>query len=202
VAAAKANQTITFNLSITPIVGQTFTVSAASSSGLTVSFAASGGCFLIGTSVTITSAGACTITASQAGNDDYNAAPNVARTIYAAYTFVGFSQPVDNNGTVNAVKAGQAIPLKWRLLDFSGNPVLNLTSATVNVQDLNCSLGTTADLLEEVAAGASGLQNLGNGYYQLNWKSPVSYAKSCKTMTLNLGEGPSAVHAALFTFTK
>jgi hypothetical protein len=50
-----------------------------------------------------------------------------------------------------------------------------------------------------VVAGSSDLQNLGNGYYQLNWKSPTSYASSCKTLQLNIG---GATHNALFQFTK
>ena len=51
-----------------------------------------------------------------------------------------------------------------------------------------------------VAAGASGLQNLGDGNYQLNWKSPTSYAGSCKRLRLDLGDGSS--HTADFKFTK
>jgi hypothetical protein len=51
---------------------------------------------------------------------------------------------------------------------------------------------------EEFAAGGSGLQNLGGGYYQLNWKTPKSYAGSCKTLKLELGVGQE--HIALFQF--
>jgi hypothetical protein len=50
-----------------------------------------------------------------------------------------------------------------------------------------------------VVAGSSGLQNLGNGYCQLNWKSPTIYAGSCKTLHLNIG---GVTHDALFQFTK
>lgn len=50
------------------------------------------------------------------------------------------------------------------------------------------------------AAGVSGLQNLGNGYYQFNWATPKSYANSCKTLHLALGDG--ADHTAQFKFTK
>jgi hypothetical protein len=121
-------------------------------------------------------------------------------TYSVSYKFVGFDSPVDNNGVLNAAKAGQAIPLKWRLLDASSNPVTNLASVKVTATSLACSLGTTTDALEEYAAGSSGLQNLGNGYYQFNWKSPTNYANSCKTLNLDLGEG--SPHTALFKFTK
>jgi hypothetical protein len=65
---------------------------------------------------------------------------------------------------------------------------------------LTCPAGTTTDTIEEYAAGNSGLQNLGDGYYQWNWKSPSNYANSCKTLKLNLGEGFE--HTALFQFKK
>jgi hypothetical protein len=120
------------------------------------------------------------------------------------YQFVGFSPPVDNPPTMNVAKAGQAIPLKWRLLNASGEPVTNLASSSVKVTvtSLACSAGTTLDLIEEYAAGGSGLQNLGNGYYQWNWKTPTIYAYSCKTMKLDLGEGAGHEHIALFQFRK
>ena len=172
------------------------------SSGLPVSFAASGSCTVSGTNVSVTGVGPCTITASQGGNGNYNAAPNVTQSFNANYNFTGFASPVDNNNVLNTAKAGQAIPLKWRLTDASGNPVTNLSSVKVTATSLNCALGTTTDLLEEYAAGSSGLQNLGDGYYQFNWKSPTTYANSCKTLNVDVGEGAAVTHTALFKFTK
>lgn len=118
----------------------------------------------------------------------------------ATTRFVGFSAPVDNPDVVNVVNAGRAVPLKWRLLRADGTPVTNLASAAIRVTSRPCELGTTPDLLEETSAWASGLQNLGNGYYQLNWGSPKTYAQSCKTLHLDLGEG--ITHDAFFNFTK
>jgi len=118
------------------------------------------------------------------------------------FHFSGFAQPVDNNGILNAANAGQAIPLKWRLVDANGAPVTNLASVRVTVESLTCPAGSTTDQLEEYAPGSSGLQNLGNGYYQLNWATPKSYAKSCKTMKLDLGEGPAVNRIALFQFVR
>jgi hypothetical protein len=116
------------------------------------------------------------------------------------YAFDGFSAPVNNDGVLNIAKAGQTIPLKWRLTDASGSPVTNLASAAVTVASLSCSSGSSTDQIEEYASGGSGLQNLGNGYYQYNWQTPKNYANSCKTMQLNLGEG--STHIALFKFVK
>ena len=62
----------------------TATVSATASSGLAVSFAASGSCTVTTATVHLTGAGACTVTASQAGNANYNAAPPVSQTFSIA----------------------------------------------------------------------------------------------------------------------
>ena len=99
---------------------------------------------------------------------------------------------------MNFAKAGQTIPLKWRVIDENGDPVTDITSVEVSATTLQCDAGITSDQVEEYATGDSGLQNLGDGYYQYNWKTPRSYAKSCKTLKLNLGDG--VVHEALFHF--
>jgi hypothetical protein len=137
---------------------------------------------------------------------------NVGNTSTAAscnytvgYNFAGFSAPVDRPNTMNVSKAGQAIPLKWRLTDATGAPVSNVTSVTIQAVDLNCNLGTTQDQIEEYAAGSSGLQNLGDGYYQFNWKTPTGYAGSCKSVTLAFGSGGLGYvekPLAYFTFKK
>src|SRR5207302_213223 len=75
---AKANQTTTFNaLANTTCCDADFNVSATASSGLPVSFTATGNCTIAGNTVHLTGAGSCTITAAQAGNANYNAAANV-----------------------------------------------------------------------------------------------------------------------------
>jgi serine protease AprX len=288
------NQTITFDA----IPGKTFgdadfSVSAAASSGLAVSFSASGNCTISDSTVHITGAGSCTITASQAGLDVYGIdqtapkpwypAPNVSQTFSIAramltvtadnqtqilngpnpaftfkitgfvnnetpavlstqpvctsiatqtspvgqypitcsggaadnydftyvngtltilYNFSGFFQPIDNPPLLNIANSGRAIPIKWRLTDYYGNPVTNLSSVNVAAATLICSLGTTPDQLEEYATGSSGLLNQGDGYYHFNWASPKSYAGSCKTLVFDLGEGAGQGHTVLFQFTK
>ena len=82
---AKANQTITFGALSDKTFGDAdFNVSASSTSGLTVSFGATGACTVTGTTVHLTGAGSCTITASQAGDSNYNAASDVARSFNIA----------------------------------------------------------------------------------------------------------------------
>ena len=85
IAAAMVNQTVGA-LSFTPstvIVGGTTTVSATASSGLAVTFTSTTPtiCSVSGTSVTALAGGMCTIAGDQAGNDSYNAAPQVTQAI-------------------------------------------------------------------------------------------------------------------------
>jgi hypothetical protein len=153
-----------------------------------------------GSAIDTSSVGAKSFTVNAADNAGN---PNSAIVSYnVEYNFSGFSSPVDSSPTLNVAKAGQSIPLKWRITDANGLPVTSLSSVSVTVASLSCSLGTTPDALEEYASGGSGLQNLGDGYYQFNWKTPQTYANSCKTLKLNLGEGSGFEHTALFKFTR
>src|SRR5205085_7777352 len=75
---AKASQTITF----AALPGKTFgdpdfSVGATASSSLAVTFGASGNCTVTGSTVHLTGAGSCTITASQAGDSNFNPAADV-----------------------------------------------------------------------------------------------------------------------------
>ena len=58
-----------------------FEISATATSGLPVSFSASGACSVSGSMVTVNEAGSCTLTASQAGDANFQPAPDVVLTI-------------------------------------------------------------------------------------------------------------------------
>ena len=103
------NQTITFG----PLADKTygdadFNVTATASSGLPVSFTASGSCSVTGAMVHITAAGGCTITANQAGGGQYNPAPPVQQSFNIAkatpvVTVTGGTFPY--NGATHAASA-------------------------------------------------------------------------------------------------
>ena len=60
-----------------------------------------------------------------------------------------------------------------------------------------CSATAPFDAVETYS-GVSGLQYLGNGSWQFNWKAPKSYAGLCRT--LHLGLADSTAHVAAFSF--
>ncbi|MEZ4615446.1 MAG: multicopper oxidase domain-containing protein [Caldilineaceae bacterium] len=104
-AQAQVAQSITFGALPGLTFGDAdFTVSATASSGLPVSFVAGGNCTVAGTTVHLTGAGSCTITASQAGNASYLPAPDVQQSFAIAQavstTVVTFEAgPYDYRGT-------------------------------------------------------------------------------------------------------
>ncbi len=115
--------------------------------------------------------------------------------------FSGFFSPVENYPILNSAKAGQAIPVKWRITDPNGVPIsdpasfASLTSSGINCGNLS---GNTESAVEEYSSGDSGLQYSGDGYWQFNWKTPKTYAGQCRSMVLTLGDG--SMHDAVFKF--
>lgn len=88
---AKADQTITFgSLSDMNHGDPDFSVSATADSSLDVSFVGSGACSVVADSVHLTTKGTCTVTASQAGDTNWNAAPDVAQS----FTVTDVTAPV------------------------------------------------------------------------------------------------------------
>ncbi len=80
-AIAKADQAIFFDgVADKSQRDPDFALTASASSGLEVSFTASGACAVTGARVHITGAGGCALTAMQPGDSNYNAAADVART--------------------------------------------------------------------------------------------------------------------------
>ena len=81
---SKQNQTISFSaLPATVGVGASINLSASASSGLTVSFSSltPSICAVSGTAASTTAAGTCTIQAAQSGNNQFNPAATVTRSV-------------------------------------------------------------------------------------------------------------------------
>jgi len=165
----KADQTITFAAPADKILGDAdFTVSATASSNLNVSFSiASGPATLIGNTVHITGAGTVTVRASQAGDSNYNAAPDVEQsfTVSKASQTIAFIAPEDKTfgGAAFVVTASGGV---------SGNPV---TFAAVG----NCtSTGLNGGLITITGAGSCTVtaSQAGNANYNAAPDVPRTFA--------------------------
>jgi len=135
VTAAKSNQTITWSQTLSGTAGSTITLNATASSGLAVSYASSntGVATVSGNTLTLVGAGTATITASQVGNTNYNAAANIANTV-----------------TVTAVKSNQTITWNQTLSATYGDPPITLTASSSSGLAITYSSSNTS------VAGVSG----------------------------------------------
>ena len=159
---AKANQTISFAALSDKTFGDAdFGVSATATSNLAVSFGASGNCTIVGSTVHLTGAGSCTVTAAQAGGSDYNAAASIPRSFNiakgaATLTLSNLSQIYDGNQksvTVGTTPPGLIVSLVYKQ---NGSPVtpVNLGNydVTATINDTNYQGSASGTLVIHTAA--------------------------------------------------
>ena len=111
---------------------------------------------------------------------------------------MGFFQPVDNLPTVNSVKAGQAIPVKFSL---AGNQGLSIFAAGYPVsQKITCASSAPLDDIEETStAGSSSLTyDAGSNQYNYVWKTDKAWVGTCRQLIVKLIDGTD--HKANFKF--
>jgi hypothetical protein len=119
-------------------------------------------------------------------------------TFEVHWTFSGFFSPVDNRPTLNVIKPGQAVPVKFGL---GGNRGLAIFAPGYPAMEtVVCASGVPIDLVElTVTAGNSSLQyDAGSQQYSYVWKTPSSGWPSgaCRQLILKLVDGTS--HLANF----
>jgi hypothetical protein len=190
VTAQKADQTITFPSPASPATYQsTFTVSPTSDSTLTVTVTPSGVCTMVGSTVTMTSGtGTCTLTASQAGDINYNPAPNVVRTVTAqkadqTITFPTPASPATYHSTFTVNPTSD-----------SGLPV------TVTPGGVCSMLGNTVTMTSGTGTCTLTASQAGDGNYNPapNVVRTVTAQKADQTITFPAPTSPATYHS---TFT-
>ena len=114
------------------------------------------------------------------------------------YLFTGFFSPISNLPTVNLVKAGSAIPIKFSL---SGNKGLNIFATDFPASGpIACNSNDPAvDLSEIDTTGNSTLTyDASSGQYQYNWKTLKGWENTCRQLIVKLNDGTE--HRANFRF--
>lgn len=115
-------QTIAFGALANKTFGDPpFGLAATATSGLTVTFSASGNCTVSGSTVTLTAPGSCTIRANQPGNTNYLPAPEVVQSFTIAPGVTSSFNYLNFNSTAG-------LSLNGNTTTFSG--ALRLTSVT------------------------------------------------------------------------
>jgi hypothetical protein len=116
----------------------------------------------------------------------------------ASFNFTGFFSPIDNPPAKNAVKSGQAVPVKFGL---GGNQGLDIFAAGYPAsQSVDCTtLQSTGPTTPTSSNG--GLQySAASGQYSYVWKTDSAWSNTCRQLVVKLKDGSQ--HVANFQFKK
>lgn len=115
------------------------------------------------------------------------------------WPFVGFQQPVGNDGVLNTMKAGAAVPIKFGVGGDRGLDIFAGAPASIVIA---CPGGIISETVEQtVAAGTSSLSySADSDTYTFVWKTQKTWAGTCRQFELRLDDG--TLHTALFDFRK
>ena len=191
ITVSKQTQTITFMPDATGTVGTPITLAATATSGLDVSFAitsqsptsgAGDVATLSGAMLTLVSEGTVTITASQGGDDTYEAATDVMQTITVSKQTQTITFMPDATGTVGtpitlAATADSGLDVSFAITDQSP------TSGAGDVATLS---GATLTLVSEGTVTITASQG-GNDTYALATETQtITVSKQTQTITFTL----------------
>ena len=180
----KANQTITFGALANKTTNDIpFNLTATTSSGLTVSYTSSNTSVatIVGNTVTIVGVGTTTITASQSGNTNYNAASDVQQILTVTLPDIEeiiFPQYIQGVNGTNANRIPSSYYLK--LNNLSPNTTYRFYCGFVTASDLSTSSGAGNNIYVNYAGGSftrsssPSLATVGN-YSTLTTNSTGSY---------------------------
>jgi dipeptidyl aminopeptidase/acylaminoacyl peptidase len=115
-----------------------------------------------------------------------------------AYTFSGFFSPVDNPPTLNVVKVGKTVPVKFSLGGDEGQDVF--AQGYPKSRQIDCSSSALLDDIERtLSAGHSGLSyDPTTERYTYTWKTKEAWEGTCRRLVMRLDDG--SVHRASFKF--
>jgi hypothetical protein len=149
----------------------------------------SGSVFQLGvTRVTCTATDAC-------GNSS-----SCSFSVGVRYDFFGFLSPVENPPLSNRVKAGQTIPLKFRLK--SGQNIISDLAAVTHLESANlkeCDRDRAQYPVDE--RGSSTVEyDDEETQYVINWRTKKTWANTCRKLVVTLND--SSTHTVYFEFVK
>jgi uncharacterized repeat protein (TIGR03803 family) len=163
-------QTITFtmNAPAKAVYGTSFTVAASAISGLPITYSSGGSCSNMGATYTMTSGtGTCTVTASQPGNNDYQAASPVSESTAAERA----------NQTVTFTGAPATAP-------YSSTFVMTATTDASTVAYITTSNLTTCSLSGPYSpVTVTMLKDTGKCTFTASWGADQNYNPATATQT-------------------
>jgi hypothetical protein len=169
-----APQTITFGAIANQVITTPpFTLTATASSELPVSFAVQGGCGVSGNTVTLTAAGTCTITATQAGTNAWQAAAPVMQSF-------------------QVTQATQTITFNLLANEPMGTPPFGVSASASS--GLPVSFASTAPSNCGVSGGTVTLLNVGTCSIQATQPGNTDYAAAMPvTQSFQITQGTQTI---------
>jgi hypothetical protein len=155
-------------------------------SGNPVTFSLTGPGTLSGNTVTVTGVGAIVITANQLGNQNYEDATSVVRTINGIYSWSGLLAPINASGN-SVFKLGSTVPVKFRLTGSSAaisNGVFRLYGSKIS----NGVAGEEQEVTSTSNADTGNTFRYSDGQYIFNLSTkPLS--EGTWQLRIDLGDG-------------
>jgi hypothetical protein len=121
-------------------------------------------------------------------------------SVASSVAWSGFFQPVDNLPTVNTVKAGSAIPVKFSLTGNQGLNIFQTGSPSSGTYACNGTAATDAIETTVTAGGSSLSYDAVTDQYTYVWKTDKTWANTCRTLFVRLSDGSTAT--ANFSFSR
>jgi hypothetical protein len=144
-----------------------------------------------------TTTGSHTMTATATDNAGRTKTETRSYTV-KPYTLNGFYQPIDMNDTVNTVKNGSTVPVKFELFQSISGTELTSTSAVTSIlaKQVNCAAfnGDPIDDIETLATGGTSLRyDATAGQFIYNWQTPkgANQVGKCYSLTMTAADSSS-----------
>jgi hypothetical protein len=130
-----------------------------------------------------------TVTATATDKAGNSSSASATYTV-SAWTLTGFYAPVDLHGTLNTVKGGSTVPLKFEI--FAGPTELTDTAyvKSFTTKKIACDGTSPEDAVEVTSTGGTSLRyDTTGGQFIQNWKTPTGQAGSCYQATMTTQDG-------------
>lgn len=188
-------QSITWIQSVTGNVGTSLVLTATASSGLAVTYTGTPGvCTISGSTLTFISVDTCTVTASQAGNNNYYPATDDSRSFIVGRGTQSISWTQSLSGNAGSVTSLTATASSGLAITYSGTAgvctVSGSTLSLVGVGTCAVTASQAGDINYYAATPISKSFTVGKGTQTISWTQTLSGAVG-NTITLSATGGPS-----------
>ncbi len=117
--------------------------------------------------------------------------------VNVVWNFDGFFPPIDDPPTLNLVKAGRTVPIRFSLTGDQGLAILAVGSPSST--SIACDTGAPIDPVEETVSVRGLTYDASFDTYTYGWRTTKNWT-GCRRFTLTLADG--TVHSADFLFTR